>query len=110
MTKIPLGSLSITDWQRIVTNWALSKGFTWTRKDIDTMLLRTRSEISEASEAIRDNDVEGFGEELADTFIRFVNLCEVWGINLEEEVIKKTQQKRRKALLAWTPQKLKRST
>jgi NTP pyrophosphatase (non-canonical NTP hydrolase) len=53
------------------------------------MLLRIQSEVSEASEAIRDNDVKGFAEELADIFIRLVNLCEVWKINLEEEVIKK---------------------
>jgi NTP pyrophosphatase (non-canonical NTP hydrolase) len=90
LAKIPQGSLrSITNWQGIVTDWAVSKGFIWTRKNVDTMLLRIHSEISEASEAVRDNDVEGFAEELADIFIRLVNLCEVWGINLEEEVIKK---------------------
>lgn len=53
------------------------------------MLLRIHSEVSEASEAVRDNDVEGFAEELADIFIRLVNLCKVWEIDLEEEVIKK---------------------
>jgi len=30
-----------------------------------------------------------FAEELADIFIRLVNLCEVWNIDLEEEVRKK---------------------
>jgi NTP pyrophosphatase (non-canonical NTP hydrolase) len=90
LTKIPLGSLrSIKDWQRITTDRAVSKGFVWTRKDVDTMLLRIHSEVSEASEAIRDNDVKGFAEELADVFIRLLNLCEVWDISLEEEVIKK---------------------
>jgi len=80
---------SIRDWQQVITEWAVCKGFSWTIKDVDTMLLRIHSEASEASEAIRDNHVEGFAEELADIFIRLVNLCEVWGINLEEEVIKK---------------------
>ncbi len=90
MHYVPNGSLrSIKDWQQIVTEWAVSKGFSWVKEDVDTMLLRIHSEVSEASEAIRDNDVEGFAEELADIFIRLVNLCEVWGINLEEEVIKK---------------------
>jgi NTP pyrophosphatase (non-canonical NTP hydrolase) len=87
---VPNESLrSIKDWQQIVTEWAVSKGFSWVKEDVDTMLLRIHSEVSEASEAIRDNNVEGFVEELADIFIRLVNLCEVWEINLEEEVIKK---------------------
>jgi NTP pyrophosphatase (non-canonical NTP hydrolase) len=90
LAKIPLGSLrSIKDWQRITTGRAVSKGFVWKREEVDTMLLRIHSEVSEASEAIRDNDTKGFAEELADIFIRIMNLCEVWGINLEEEVIKK---------------------
>ncbi len=87
---IPNGTLrSIKDWQQIVTEWAISKGFCWSKEDVDTMLLRIHSEVSEASEAVRDNDVEGFAEELADIFIRLVNLCKVWEIDLEEEVIKK---------------------
>jgi NTP pyrophosphatase (non-canonical NTP hydrolase) len=106
LAKIPLGSLrSIKDWQRIVTDWAVSKGFTWTRKDVDTMLLRIHSEISEASEAVRDNDVEGFAEELADAFIRLVNLCEVWDINLEEEVIKKHNKNMERPFLHGRPKK-----
>jgi NTP pyrophosphatase (non-canonical NTP hydrolase) len=90
MHKIPDGTLrSINDWQKIITEWGISKGFSWTKENVDTMLLRIHSEVSEASEAIRDNCFEGFAEELADIYIRLVNLCEIWDINLEEEVIKK---------------------
>ena len=80
---------SIKEWQSIVTDWAVSKGFNWTKDDVDTMLLRIHSEVSEASEAIRDDDFIGFAEELADIFIRLVNLCEVWNIDLEKDVIEK---------------------
>ena len=80
---------SIKDWQSVITDWAVTKGFSWTKEDVDTMLLRIHSEISEASEAVRDHNIEGFAEELADIFIRLVNLCEVWNIDLEDEVIKK---------------------
>lgn len=80
---------SIKEWQLIVTDWAISKGFDWTIDDVDTMLLRIHSEVSEASEAIRDENTESFAEELADIFIRLVNLCEVWNIDLEKEVVKK---------------------
>jgi len=88
--KIPTRSvLRLKDWQSIVTKWAVFKGFNWTKEDVDTMLIRLHSEVSEASEAIRDKNFEEFAEELADIFIRLVNLCEVFDIDLEEEVIKK---------------------
>jgi len=75
MQRIPEGTVrSIKDWQKLITDWAIKKGFRWTKKDADTMLLRIHSEVSEASEAIRDNDFAGFAEELADIFIRLVNL------------------------------------
>ncbi len=90
MNKVPDGTVrSIRDWQKIITEWAVCKGFSWTKKDVGTMLLRIHSEVSEASEAIRDDNFEGFAEELADIFIRLVNLCEVWDLNLEDEVIRK---------------------
>jgi NTP pyrophosphatase (non-canonical NTP hydrolase) len=80
---------SIKKWQKIITDWAVSKGFNWSKNDVNTMLLRIHSEVSEASEAVRDNDADGFAEELADIFIRLLNLAEVWKIDLEDEVIKK---------------------
>lgn len=80
---------SISEWQTTITKWAISKGFSWKRSDVNTMLIRLHSEVSEAAEAIRDNDSEGFAEELADIFIRLANLCEVWSVDLEEEVRKK---------------------
>ena len=90
MNEILVGSSrSIKEWQSIVTELATAKGFNWTKDNVDTMLLRIHSEISEASEAIRDDNFEGFAEELADVFIRLVNLCKVCNIDLEREVIKK---------------------
>lgn len=76
-------------WQIYVTKWAIRKGFTWTKDEIDTMLLRINSEVSEASEAARDNNTLGLSEELADIFIRLVNTAEVMGVDLETEVEKK---------------------
>lgn len=88
--KILVGaSKNIKEWQSIITELAVSKGFNWTKNDVDTMLLRIHGEVSEASEAIRDDNFEGFAEEIADIFIRLVNLCEVCGIDLEKEVIDK---------------------
>jgi len=104
--NVPNGSRrSIKDWQRVITEWAVSKGFCWGKDDVDTMLLRIHSEVSEASEAVRDNDAAGFAEELADIFIRLANLCEVWGINLEEEVIKKHNKNLNRPHLHGRPKK-----
>jgi NTP pyrophosphatase (non-canonical NTP hydrolase) len=81
--------LSIKEWQKEITKYAIDHGFTWTPEDIDTMLLRMHSEVSEASEAARDENKVELAEELADIFIRLVNTCEVMGIDLEDEVKKK---------------------
>jgi len=79
----------ISDWQYIIREWSQSKGFDWKPKDIDTMLLRIHGEVTEASEAMRDNDFNGFAEEMADIFIRLVDMAQVMGVNLEVEVNKK---------------------
>ena len=80
---------SLRDWQTIVTECAVSHGFDWTTGEVDTMLLRIHSEVSEAGEALRDEDWTTFAEELADIFIRLVNCAEVMGVDLEGEVIAK---------------------
>jgi len=83
--------MRIIDWQVRITNWAINQGFTWVKEDGDTMLLRIHSEVSEAAEALRDKDELHLAEELADIFIRLVNLAEVFGIDLERAVEIKQQ-------------------
>ncbi len=84
--------LSIKNWQKKITKYAIDHGFNWTPNDIDTMLLRIHSEVSEASEAARDENLEELAEEFADIFIRLANACEVMGIDLEAEVQKKHEK------------------
>ncbi|HDQ05608.1 MAG TPA: hypothetical protein ENN36_02650 [Candidatus Bathyarchaeota archaeon] len=81
--------MQIREWQKEITRYAVEHGFDWTPKDIDTMLLRIHSEVSEASEAVRDENMKELAEEMADIFIRLANACEVMGIDLEEEVKRK---------------------
>lgn len=90
---------TILNWQKEITEWAIHKGFNWTPKDIDTMLLRICSEIGEASEAARDDDMKMLGEEMADIFIRLANTAEVMGINLEQEIQKKMVKNRKRPTL-----------
>jgi NTP pyrophosphatase (non-canonical NTP hydrolase) len=80
---------SIKEWQKAITGYAVDHGFNWSTGDIDTMLLRIHSEVSEAGEAARDEDKAELAEEMADIFIRLANACEVMGIDLEAEVEKK---------------------
>jgi len=58
-------------------------------KDIPTMLCLIHSEVSEALEGYRNNDTANFAEELADIVIRVLDMAEGFGIDLEEELIKK---------------------
>ncbi|MFH0749085.1 MAG: MazG nucleotide pyrophosphohydrolase domain-containing protein [Candidatus Bathyarchaeota archaeon] len=82
---------SLKEWQKTVTDFAIEHGFNWKKNDVDTMLLRLHSEVSEASEAVRDEDWQGFAEELADIFIRLANIAEVMEVDLETEIEKKHQ-------------------
>lgn len=81
--------MNIKEWQKTIREWAKTKGFFWETKDVDTMLLRIHSEVTEAGEAMRHNDFDNFKEECADIFIRLVDMCEVFGFDLEAEAIKK---------------------
>lgn len=80
---------TIKEWQVYIRDWAKRKGFHWTLDDIDTVLLRLHSEVSEASEDARDLNWDHIGEEFADIFIRLADVCEVLKIDLEAEVEKK---------------------
>lgn len=56
------------------------------RHRIPTMLCLLHSEISEALESFRTNDYNGFCEELADTFIRLLDIVDRLDIDLIEWV------------------------
>lgn len=52
------------------------------------------SEVSEALEAVRGDDLDNFSEELADTVIRVFDLCGGLGIDLEWAVLSKMEANR----------------
>lgn len=90
---------SINEWKKTITEYAIDHGFNWTPSDIDTMLLRIHSEVSEAGEAARDENQQELAEEMADIFIRLANACEVMGIDLEAEVAKKHERNLQRDML-----------
>jgi len=56
---------------------------------IASKLCLLHSEISETLEALRKNNFENFKEELADIFIRLVDLSTGLNIDLGQEILKK---------------------
>lgn len=77
-----------------ITTWRKRKGF-YTPPSINTTkrrdamlgkLMLVVSEVSEAAEAVRHNDRANFEEEIADTFIRLLDICGAIGINIERAI------------------------
>ncbi len=56
---------------------------------ISTKLMLIVSELGEALEALRNDNIDNFKEELADVVIRLGDLCGAMGIDLENEVMRK---------------------
>lgn len=80
-----------------IRDWRRSKGFV-TPGDLNSVeqrdamlgkLMLVVTEVSEAAEAVRHNDMENFKEELADTIIRLLDISRTVGINIEMAVHKK---------------------
>lgn len=82
------------------------ENWVWTKRDkitghtehyynaIGNMLMLIVSELAEAQEGLRHNDLANFREELADVAIRLGDLCGGLGIDLEAEILKKMEKNR----------------
>jgi NTP pyrophosphatase (non-canonical NTP hydrolase) len=68
---------------------AVKKGFWKDGRGIPELLCLVHSEISEALEADRNGNKDGFNEEIADCFIRLGDLCQALGIDIEAEIERK---------------------
>jgi NTP pyrophosphatase (non-canonical NTP hydrolase) len=73
--------------------YAVGQGF-WDIRHLETLIIPAKlmlvvSEVVEAMEADRKNDMENMGEELADIIIRVADLAGRLGIDLDVEIEKK---------------------
>ncbi|MCA9407079.1 MAG: nucleotide pyrophosphohydrolase [Candidatus Omnitrophica bacterium] len=69
---------------------AVEKGFWETERNIGEALMLIVTELAEAMEAHRKQDDANFKEELADSFIRLLDLCGGLKIDIEDEIHKKS--------------------
>ncbi len=69
--------------------WSQVQGFKCSWKIVPEKLMLVVTELSEAMEAYRHGDMENFNEEIADTFIRLLDMCGRLHIPLQEAVMKK---------------------
>jgi NTP pyrophosphatase (non-canonical NTP hydrolase) len=68
---------------------AEGKGFETTWKNMPEKLMLCVTELAEAMEAYRHEDIKNFKEEIADTFIRLCDICGSVNINIEREISSK---------------------
>ncbi|OGW96736.1 MAG: hypothetical protein A2Y04_02785 [Omnitrophica WOR_2 bacterium GWC2_45_7] len=69
---------------------AVEKGFWEEKRNIGEALMLIVTELAEAMEAYRVQDDANFREEIADAFIRLLDLCGGLKIDIEEEIFKKS--------------------
>ena len=71
---------------------AVEKGFWDEKRNIGEALMLIVTELAEAMESHRKQDDANFKEEIADTFIRLLDLCGGLNIDIEEEIAKKSEK------------------
>jgi NTP pyrophosphatase (non-canonical NTP hydrolase) len=80
---------------KVAKGWSITTADSWTSKhEIPAVLALIHSEVSEALEAFRKDDRDGFDEELADVLIRVVGFAHGMGIDLGAAVLAKVEKNR----------------
>jgi len=80
---------SISEWCKEIHQNAIDHGWWEEPREAPELLCLLHSEVSEALEAYRMSDSDGFKEELADVAIRLFDMCCYYGIDLEKEIADK---------------------
>jgi len=92
MEKTDIREKTLNELCRYCHAIAVEKGFWDKERNIGEALMLIVTELAEAMEAYRLQDQEHFQEEMADTFIRLLDLCGGLGIDIEAEIEKKSQK------------------
>lgn len=87
---------SLNELCRLCHGIAKEKGFWDDERNIGEALMLVVTELAEAMEGYRHSDDANFREELADAFIRLLDLCGGLGIDIEDEIFKKSQRNKKR--------------
>lgn len=79
----------LNEWAAAISQWRERKGFITTRENMLEKLMLVVTEIAEAAEDVRHQRWEHFGEEIADTMIRLLDIAGTLGIDIEAEIARK---------------------
>ena len=75
---------------------AVEKGFWDEPRNIGEALMLIVTELAEAMESYRRQEHENFNEEIADTFIRLLDLCGGLNIDIEVEISRKSEKNKKR--------------
>jgi len=96
LPEIQVKGKSLNELSNLCHSVAREKGFWDEERNIGEALMLVVTELAEAMEAYRKEDNEEFKEELADTFIRLLDLCGGLSIDIEEEIHNKTLKNKKR--------------
>ena len=84
--------LTLNEWSAHCHHIAKEKGFWDKERNVGESLMLIVTELAEAMEGHRKQDDANFREELADAFIRLFDLCGGLGIDIEKEIVAKSER------------------
>ena len=96
MQETEIKGKSLNELSRLCHRIAVEKGFWEKERNIGEALMLIVTELAEAMEAHRVQDQENFKEEIADSFIRLLDLCGGLGIDIEEEISRKSHKNKKR--------------
>lgn len=90
MQETEVKGRSLNELAELCHSIAVEKGFWEKERNIGEALMLVVTELAEAMEGYRHQDDDNFREELADAFIRLLDLCGGLNIDIENEIYKKS--------------------
>ena len=97
MQETDIKGRSLNELAKLCHSIAVEKGFWDKERNIGEALMLIVTELAEAMEAHRHQDDANFKEELADTFIRLLDLCGGLKIDIEQEIYQKAVHNKTRA-------------
>ena len=89
MQEAEIKGRSLNELAQLCHSIAKEKGFWDEERNIGEALMLVVTELAEAMEGYRHQDDANFKEELADAFIRLLDLCGGLNIDIENEIYQK---------------------